>query len=158
MRLTWLSFGLLAIGCGTSTPAGTPQNGNATLQYSGATSKLTAGSAIMDTNSGSSAPMMLVQLGTDAVTCDVDLTGQTFPPQGKYVYFDVDPTTPMAYTDATVGVVSSSSNNIDVAESSGMVTVTSIDTRVMGSVTFNDTTQEAGAIAVTGTFDVEKCF
>jgi hypothetical protein len=158
MRLTWLAFGVLAIGCGTSTPAGTPQNGNATLQYGSATSKLTAGSAIMDTSSGSSSPMMLVQLGTDGVTCDIDLTGQMFPPQGKYVYFDVDPATPMAYPDANVGVISSSSNNLDVAESSGTVTVTSIDTRVMGSVTFNYSTQEAGAIAVTGTFDVEKCF
>src|SRR5579871_2183521 len=139
MRLAWLVLAFVAFGCGTSTPAGTPQNGNATLQYGSSTQDLTVGSAIMDT---SATPVqMLVQLGTDAVTCNTNLLGQSFPPHGEYVYFDVDPTIPMSYPTEGVGVISSTNNNIALDESTGMVTVTAIDTRVMGTVTFNSSTQ-----------------
>jgi hypothetical protein len=159
MRLTWLGFVIFAIGCGTSTPAGTPQNGDATLQYGSTTQDLTVGSAILDPNGGGSGvAAMLVQLGTDGVTCDVNLVGPTFPPHGEYVYFDVDPTTPMDYAEALVSVISSTNNNLSLDESNGTVSITSIDTRVMGTVTFNSSTDEAGAIVATGTFDVEKCF
>jgi hypothetical protein len=152
MKHAWLI--LFAIGCGTS-GGGEPQHGTATLQYGSSNEPLTVGAAIADKQD---ATMMYIELGSDHVTCSTDLiNGTTSPGAGRYADVDL-PATPGTYPQANVGVMNISANSINLDEASGSVTITSIDTRVMGSITFTTTDMTVGTIAVSGTFDVKKCF
>src|SRR4029077_2810046 len=112
-------------------------------------------SAILDSQNPAN---MSIQLGTDNVSCSTDIYNK-FPGQGTFVYFSVDKMTPGSNPSQEVDVIVSSSRSIDITGGPGMATVTSIDTRVMGSVSFTYTDSTTGkSLDVSGTFDVKKCF
>ena len=145
---------LFAIGCGTS-GGGEPLMGDVTIQYGSASPQLTTGSAIESANAPG---MMVVQLGTDHVDCHTDLSGSTFPEAGTYVVFTADATTPGSNPQAEVGIEHVASNNIDLISGPGTVTIGTIGDRVTGSVSYTTTDSTIGAIAVSGNFDVKRCF
>jgi hypothetical protein len=152
MKHGWLC--VLAIAACSSGPSGEPAHGTATVMYGATSGKMVVGSAISDASMPAN---MVVQLGNDNVSCGTNLDNE-FPPQGLYAYFSVDKTTPGTAANADVTVVNASGNNINVELSSGMVTIDSIDTRVMGSIMFTVMSQTDGTISVSGSFDVKKCF
>src|SRR5437763_320604 len=125
--MKYASLLLLAIGC-SSSPSGEPAHGTATVAFGTSTGKMVVGSAIQDTSLPGN---MVVQLGNDNVACGTDLDA-SFPSAGLYAYFSVSKTTPGANADESITVVNSSGNNINIELAGGMVTIDSIDTRVMG--------------------------
>jgi hypothetical protein len=155
MKHAWLAIAL-AIGCGGSSGGGgEPQLGNAMVVYNGQTIQFDVGSAVLDTNNPAN---MLVQIGSDHVTCSTDLD-KASPGQGTYAYFSANKTTPGANPSQDITVIQISSNHLAFDLGQGSQTITSIDTRVMGSLTFTFTdTQSNVSINVSGTFDVKKCF
>lgn len=152
MRHAWVL--LFAIGCGTS-GGGEPLMGNVAIQVGSAMPDLTTGSAIRDKDDASK---MIVQLGTDHVDCQTDLNSSFQISGGTYVFFAEDAATPGTDANATVNIEKVSGNMIDVLVSDGMVTISTIDTRVTGTITFTGTDQTLGAVSVSGNFDVKRCF
>ena len=148
---TW--FLLVAVGCGTS---GEPLKGDVSLQYGTSSPKLVVGAAVADKDTPGH---MLVQLGTDHVDCSTNINGIEIGfPSGTYVYFSEDAMTPGTDAQAFIEVMNSSGNNVNINGAGGMVTIDSIDTRVKGSLTFTTTDDKVGAISVSGSFDVKRCF
>lgn len=145
---------LFAIGCGTS-GGGEPLMGDVAIQVGGAMPDLTTGSAIQSKDDPT---QMIVQLGTDHVDCQTDLNSSFSIAGGTYVFFAENAATPGTDSNATVNVEKVSGNMIDVLVSNGAVTISTIDTRVTGSVTFTATDQNLGAVSVSGNFDVKRCF
>jgi len=145
---------LLVIGCGTS---GEPMKGDVAFTYGTAKPKLVVGAAVANKDMPG---QMLVQLGDDNVDCGTYLdAGITFSaPSGTFVYFSVDATTPGTNASAYVSVEHSTGNNININESSGTVTIDAVMPRVTGSLTFMTTDMDVGMIAVSGNFDVKRCF
>ena len=144
---------VMLVGCGSSGGGGEPQNGDVMITYGTTMPDLAVGSAVQDK---STAGNMVVQLGTGGVSCGTYLP-DAFPSGGTYVFFSVDKTQPtngMLF----VNVEHSSGNHIDIDSADGTVAVTSVDTRVTGSITFTTTNMTAGNIAVSGNFDVKRCF
>ena len=153
MKHAWIL--LCAVGCGSSGGGGEPQLGNAMIVNGGKTIMLATGSAIQDSMD---ATKMAIQLGSDNVSCTSDIYNK-FPGSGTYVYLAVDKTTPGSNPMQEVDVLTVSSNHIDIVGGSGTSTVTSIDTRVMGSVSYTFTdSMTNNTITVSGNFDVKKCF
>jgi hypothetical protein len=150
MRHAWLW--IFAIGCGSSSNGGEPQLGDATLNWGSQAIHMSTGSAIMGTAG------MQVQLGNDSVDCKTNLD-QTEPPPGSYVYFSVPPAVG-ATAMADLTIVKFTGNNISIDVTQGMANIASLDTRVMGTLTFTTTDSMASpnTVTMTGAFDVKKCF
>jgi hypothetical protein len=140
------------VACGTSGGGGEPAHGNAVAQYGTAMDAMTVGSAILGDPS-----TMVIQLGSDHVSCSTNLTGSLILPSGLYAYFGVPPT-PGSNVASDVFVEHSTGNHLDIDGGGGTVTISSIDTRVMGTIAFMSTDSMSNAVSITGTFDVKKCF
>jgi|SRR3569623_90137 len=153
MKQAW---GLLVMvaACGTS---GEPMKGDIMYTYGSSHPKMVVGSAVEDKQTPG---QMLIQLGDDNVDCSTNLDNFVLigGPIGTFVYFSVNATTPGTDTSATISAEQSSRNNTSINESSGTVTIDTIDTRVTGSLMFSTTDQDVGTISVSGNFDVKKCF
>ena len=144
---------LLLIGCGTS---GEPAKGDVMYTYGTDHPKMAFGAAIENKDTPGE---MLVQIGDDNVDCDTDLNSFGFGgPSGNFVFFSVDATTPGAHPDAFVTVEHSTGRNTSLNESNGSVTIDTTMPRVTGSLTFMTTDSDVGEIAVSGNFDVKRCF
>jgi hypothetical protein len=148
---TWIL--LAAAGCGTS---GEPMHGDVAVQYGAASPKLVVGAAVIDKNTPGN---MLVELGSDNVDCGTYIDGIELGfPSGVYVYFSASATTPGTDAQGYVEVMKSSGNNVNINGAGGSVTISTIDTRVTGSLTFMTTDANVGMISVSGSFDVKRCF
>lgn len=152
MRYAWLL--LFAIGCGTS-GGGEPLMGDVAIQYGSSMPDLTTGSAIQ---SKSDPTKMVVQLGTDHVDCKTDLDSSFFAEGGTYVFFLEDSATPGTDAQAVVNVENVTGNNINVLSATGSVTISTIDTRVTGTVMLTASDMSIGMVTVNGNFDVKRCF
>lgn len=153
MKYAWIL--LCAVGCGSSGGGGEPQLGDAMVVNAGKTVMLATGSAIQDSMDSTK---MDIQLGSDHVTCTSDIYNK-FPGQGTFVYLSVDKTTPGSNAMQEIDIITDAGNNINIVGGPGTATVASIDTRVMGNLSFTYTdTQTSTTIAVSGNFDVKKCF
>jgi hypothetical protein len=151
MRHAWVL--VLIVGCGTS---GEPLTGDVSIHYGSSTPDLVVGTAV---RTADSTDQMLVQLGTDEVDCDtyLDVFLSFGGPEGTFVYFNV-PDQPGTYDSAYVSVMKAEDRSTSTNTSSGMVTITAVEPRVTGTVTFDTTDDEVGAITVDGSFDVKRCF
>ncbi|HVK86762.1 MAG TPA: hypothetical protein VM513_21730 [Kofleriaceae bacterium] len=151
MRHAWIV--VLLAGCGTS---GEPLSGDVSIQYGGSTPDLVVGTAV---RTADTTDQMLVQLGTDEVDCDtyLDVFFNFSAPEGTFVYFNVTDQ-PGTYDSAYVSVMKSEDRSTSTNTSSGSVTITAVEPRVTGTVTFDTTDDEIGTISVAGSFDVKRCF
>lgn len=153
MKHAWIL--LFAIGCGSGGGGGEPLMGSIAVQYGTMMPDMTTGSAVLSHDS----PMqMVIQIGSDHVDCQTDLSGSFFGSQGTYVFFNADNTMPSTNPQADITVENVSGNHIDLNGSTGSVTISTIDTRVTGTVTFTTTDSMIGTISVNGDFDVKRCF
>jgi len=144
---------LLVIGCGAS---GEPMKGDVMFTYGTDHPKMAFGAAVQNKDTPGE---MLVQIGDDNVDCSTYLDAFSLGgPSGNFVYFSVDATTPGTQTAAAVSVEHSTGNNVSVNESDGSVTIDATTPRVTGSLTFTTTDTTVGDIAVSGNFDVKRCF
>jgi hypothetical protein len=145
---------LLLIGCGGT--SGEPMQGDVTVHYGSSTPKMVVGTAVEAMDEPGK---MLVQFGTDDVDCDsyLDVFLDFSVPHGTFVYFVVDQT-PGVHAQAEVSTMKSTSSHIGINSTSGLVTIDAVDPRVTGSVTFTTTDEDVGEIAVSGSFDVKRCF
>jgi hypothetical protein len=149
------AWGLLLIGCGTS---GEPMKGDVMFAYGTSHPKMVVGAAVANKDT---AGEMVVQLGDDNVDCSTNLDQGLFTiggPTGTFVYFSVSSTTPGTDANASISVEHSTGRDTSINEAPGMVTIDTIDTRVTGSLTFMTTDDTVGPIAVSGNFDVKRCF
>ena len=150
------AWGLLVIvaACGTS---GEPMKGDIMYTYGTDHPKMAYGAAVEDKQTPGN---MLVQLGDDNVDCSTNLDEFVLigGPSGTFVYFSVSATSPGIDANAFISAQQSNHSHTNINESSGMVTIDTIDTRVTGSLTFSTTDQTVGEISVSGNFDVKKCF
>jgi hypothetical protein len=140
--------------CGTS---GEPMTGDVVFHYGTDTPELVVGAAVMDTNQAGN---MLVQLGSDNVDCDtyLDVFFSLDYPSGSFVYFSVDSATPGTVTDAAISVAKSNNNHTSINLGSGSITIDAVSPRVTGTLTATLTDETVGAIDVSGSFDVKRCF
>ena len=153
MKHAWIL--LFAIGCGGGGGGGEPLMGNVAVQYGTAMPDMTTGSAVQSHDN----PMqMVIQIGSDHVDCSTDLSGTFFTEQGTYVFFNADKTMPSTNAQADITVENVSGNHIDLNGATGTVTISTIDTRVTGSVMLTTTDSMVGTITATGNFDVKRCF
>ena len=156
MKHAWGLLGIVVCvaACGSS---GEPMKGDIMYTYGTGHPKMVVGAAVKNKDTPTE---MIVQLGDDNVDCSTDLSQLTLigGPSGTFVYFSVNATTPGTNASASISAQHSSGNNTNINEGTGSVTIDTIDTRVTGSLTFSTTDQTAGTIAVTGNFDVKKCF
>jgi hypothetical protein len=143
---------MLLVACGTS---GEPMSGDITLMYGDSSPKLIVGAAVEDADEPGN---MLVQMGDDNVDCDTNFSGLSFGTSGTFVYFSVDATTPGAQSDVFITVMHSTGNHLSSNSTDGMVTIDTVSPRVTGSITFDTIDQDVGAITVSGSFDVKRCF
>jgi hypothetical protein len=145
---------LLLIGCGTS---GEPMKGDVAFDYGTSHPKMVVGSAVMNKDTPAE---MVVQLGDDNIDCGTNLDQFVLlgGPTGTFVFFSVDASTPGAHASTAIQVEHATGNDTSIDESSGDVTIDTIDTRVTGSLTFMTTDDKVGAISVSGNFDVKRCF
>ena len=151
MRVAILGIGtVVMMACSSSGSTGDPQNGNATVVIGGATGKLVVGSAIADTSTPGN---MIVQLGTDGVTCSTDLGSSGGLTAGQFAYFSVSAGGPGVFSDVQINLASERGNDISFDSGMGSVEIDTITTRVTGQITY-----APGGTAANGTFDVEKCF
>jgi hypothetical protein len=159
MKHSWicLVIGSVGVGCGSSSGGGgEPQNGTAMVAFNTRTELMDVGAAIADKQDPTK---MIVQLGTAHVTCSMDLLhGNSFPPQGSYIYFQFDNMTPGTDTMASFGTVDFVGSHININVGPGTAHVTAIDTRVTGDLTFSTNDGPGAPITASGTFDVKKCF
>jgi hypothetical protein len=156
MRKIWLLLLLLplAIGCGDD--AGEPIEGTIMMQYGDKMPAMVAGSAVQHEENDD----MLVQIGSRAVDCGtyLDRFLDFDAPNGHFVHFAV-PKVAGTYDSHSVSVDRNSSRESYSYSSSGDVVIDSVDEmRVTGSVSFMVTDDEEGEIAVSGSFDVLRCF
>lgn len=99
---------------------------------------------------------MVVLMGTNEVSCSTDLYDE--PPQsGTFVMFSTEIAT-LGPRDTGISVIRLSRSSSSLNSTDGTVTIDAVGERVTGSVVFDTTDDEVGTIAVTGTFDVLKCF
>jgi hypothetical protein len=147
---------VLVVGCGGGGIDGEPLMGTVSLDYGGSKPKMAVGAAVEAMDAPTK---MLVQIGSDNVDCGtyLDVFLDFDAPHGSFIYFLVDKTA-TGMVNTSVSVEKSSDRNVTVNTGSGVVTITSADARVTGSVTFTTTDEDVGTIAATGTFDVKKCF
>lgn len=144
---------LLVIGCGSS---GEPMKGDVMFTYGTDHPKMAFGAAVQNKDTPGE---MVVQIGDDNVDCSTDLNSFGFGgPAGNFVYFSVDATTPATVADATISVEHSTGNHVSINESNGTVVIEATTPRVTGNLTFMTTDQDVGDIAVSGNFDVKRCF
>ncbi|MBA3464262.1 MAG: hypothetical protein H0T46_30195 [Deltaproteobacteria bacterium] len=144
---------VLLAACGDS---GEPMKGDVVVTYGGSSPKMDVGTAVQDEETPGK---MLVQFGTDEVDCDsyLDVFLDFNLPEGTFVYFSVDK---MAgtYASASVSAMKNTSRSTSINSTTGMVTITAVEPRVTGTVTFTTTDEEVGVISATGSFDVKRCF
>ena len=141
-----------AFGCGAE---GEPMKGDVMFTYGTDHPKMAFGAAVQNHDTPAET---LVQIGDDNVDCSTYLDALSFGgPSGNFVYFSVDATTPGTVATAAVSVEHSTGNHVSINESDGMVTIDTTH-RVTGSLTFTTTDQTVGTIAVSGNFDVKRCF
>ena|SRR5687768_5263018 len=150
MRHLWLLF---AIGCGGGAD-GESLRGTVELQYGNDEPNLAVGAAIPNPEN---ADDMVIVLGTNDIDCrttlfDLDNT----PPDGTFVLFSVDKQIEASTPAVIVMEVANMVETLDAG--SGNVSITAIDERVEGNVSFATMDQTVGTIRVTGTFDVIRCF
>jgi hypothetical protein len=144
---------LLVIGCGSS---GEPMKGDVMFAYGTDHPTMAYGAAVQNKDTPGE---MVVQIGDDNVDCGTYLDALTFGgPSGNFVYFSVDATTPGTNAQALISVEHSTGNHIKINESDGTVTIDATTPRVTGSLTFTTTDTDIGDIAVSGNFDVKRCF
>ena len=145
---------LLLVGCGGGGGGGEPITGTVSLDYGSDKPKLSVGAAVQDKESPN---RMVVQIGTGGIDCDTNLEDfEEMPPSGTHVVFSVDKS--VAMTNGSVGVMKVSSRSLSLNSGPGTVTITAVEPRVTGSVSFATTDDEVGNILVAGTFDVIRCF
>lgn len=151
MRHLWLIFGL---GCGGV--SGERIEGDVAIEYGSSSPDLVVGAAVQDENDPA---LMLVQIGSDKVDCDtyLDRFLDFNLPSGTFVYFSVDKAAG-SYADSFVSAMKTDDGSTTVNVASGSVTIDAIEPRVTGRVTLTTTDDEIGTIAVTGSFDVVRCF
>jgi hypothetical protein len=139
--------------CGDS---GEPMKGDVVVTYGSSTPKMDVGTAVQDEESPGK---MLVQFGTDEVDCDsyLDVFLDFDLPSGTFIYFSVDKMTG-TYASASVSAMKNTKNSTSINSTNGMVTITAVEPRVTGTVTFTTTDEEVGVISATGSFDVKRCF
>lgn len=149
--MTRVAIAVGLVGCG----GGEPISGDITMTYGSDRPEMVVGSVVQHQDSDD----MLIQIGTDDVDCDtyLDVFLDFDLPKGHFVYFSV-PKAPGTYSDGSVSVLRSKSRDISINSSSGDVTIDAIEPRVTGSVTFTTNDEDVGEIAVSGTFDVIRCF
>jgi len=137
-------------------PEGEPLiSGHVDFSIGSTTSDIKNGVALPASETSSAA--FTVILGSGGINCDT-APGQ-FLPKGSYVTFDPTTTMPMVYDDIFVSVIHSTSSGYHLNGTSGHVEVTSVsDTSVAGSIDHMDTDEEDGAIVVSGSFEVTRCF
>ena len=152
MKLALVCLGV--IGCGGT--SGEPIRGDVTIHYGTGAPKLAVGTVVQ--NKATPAEMV-VQIGTDNVDCGTYLDNflSFSNPEGTFVYFSVDKTTPGPVAQAAVSVMKSNGHDTSINEASGMVTIDAIGPRVTGTVAFMTTDSTVGMIAVSGSFDVLSC-
>lgn len=153
MKRTLLLGAVALAACGDS---GEPMKGDVVVTYGGSSPKMDVGTAVQDQESPGK---MLVQFGTDEVDCDsyLDVFLDFNLPEGTFVYFSVDK---MAgtYTSASVSAMKNTSSSTSINGTTGMVTITAVEPRVTGTVTFTTTDEDVGVISAAGSFDVKRCF
>jgi hypothetical protein len=151
MRYAWLIF---CLGCGGT--SGEKLEGDVSIAYGSSSPDLVVGAAVQDENVPGE---MLVQIGSDNVDCDTYLDHflDFDLPSGTFVYFSV-PKVAGAHPQNTVAAMKTSGNSTSVNLGTGAVTITASEPRVTGTVTFTTTDEDVGTIAVTGSFDVVRCF
>ena len=150
------AWGLLVMvaACGSS---GEPAKGDIMYTYGTSHPKMSYGAAVQDKQTPG---QMLVQLGDDNVDCSTNLGDFVLigGPTGTFVYFSVSATTPGTNASVSINAQQTNGNHTSINESSGSVTIDTIDARVTGSLTFSTTDSTVGTISVAGNFDVKKCF
>lgn len=144
---------LLLVGCDSE--KGEPIEGTITMQYGEQTPAMVVGSAVQHEGDDN----MLVQIGSKTVNCGtyLDVFLDFDAPGGHFVYFDV-PKTPGTYDMNSVTVDRNTSNESRGYQAFGDVVIDAVGERVTGSLTFTATDDEIGTIAVSGSFDVLRCF
>ncbi len=144
----------LAIGCGDD--AGEPIEGTIMMQYGDNAPSMVAGSAVQNEDNDD----MLVQIGSRSVDCGSYLDNflDFNAPNGHFVYFPV-PKVAGVYDSNSVSVDRNTSNESRSYQAFGDVVIDTVgEERVTGSVSFMATDDEIGEIAVSGSFDVLRCF
>ncbi|HWO22461.1 MAG TPA: hypothetical protein VNO30_27070 [Kofleriaceae bacterium] len=151
MRHFWLIF---VLGCGGT--SGERIEGDVAIEYGSSSPDLVVGAAVQDENDPA---LMLVQIGSDNVDCDtyLDRFLDFNLPSGTFVYFSVDKAAG-SYADSFVSAMQTDDGSTKVNVASGSVTIDAVEPRVTGRVTLTTTDDEIGTIAVTGSFDVVRCF
>ena len=150
-----LALLVLLVGCGGGGTSGEPIMGTISISYGDEKPKMVVGSAVQNMDNPAE---MLVQIGSDNVDCGsyLDVFLDFDAPKGTFVYFNV-PKMPIT-ENGSVAVMHRAGNSIATNEGPGQVTITTVDARVTGTVTFATVDEEVGNIMVAGTFDVLKCF
>jgi hypothetical protein len=155
MHKVWIMLLPLAIGCSDS-DGGEPIEGTIMMQYGDNSPTMVAGSAVQHEGDED----MLVQIGSRSVDCGTYLDDflDFDAPNGHFVYFSV-PKVSGTYDSNSVSVDRNRSNESRSYQAFGDVVIDSVDEeRVKGSVTFMATDDEIGLLAVSGSFDVLRCF
>ena len=150
MRQLWVLF---AIGCGGGAD-GESLRGTIELDYGSEKPNLAVGAAIPNPEIAND---MVIALGTNDIDCRTTLFDlDNNPPDGTFVLFSVDKeiraSTPPVIVMDVVDMMKA------IEAGGGNVSITAIDTRVKGNVSFATSDPVIGTIRVTGTFDVVRCF
>ncbi len=130
--------------------------GDVAMTYGSARPDFVVGTAVQSEDS----PLhMLVQLGTDDVDCEtyLDRLFSFDNPEGYFAYFTVLKE-PGAYVDTTVAAMRDTGSDTHINLADGSVVIDAVDARVVGSLVFSTRDDEVGEIAVSGGFDVKRCF
>lgn len=153
MRYFMLLLLLLVVGCDSD--GGEPIEGTITMQYGDKNPAMLVGAAVQHEGDDD----MLVQIGSKNVGCGTYLEDflDFDAPGGHFVYFSV-PKTPATYEQNSVSVDRNTSNESRSYQAFGNVVIDSVGERVTGSLTFAVIDDEIGPIAVSGSFDVLRCF
>lgn len=155
-----LLLGAAIAACG---PNGEPMHGTATVSGYGASAHMVVGAVVRDQSSAGS---MLVQMGSDNVDCNTDLRSIAMVPQfpsGTFVFFSASDS---MVTNGTVSISTSVVHNGDVDGSNAQfesdggadVSITSIGSRVVGTIDFVHDNSTVGSVVVSGSFEVKKCY
>lgn len=144
---------LLLVGCDSD--EGEPIEGTITMQYGDKNPAMVVGAAVQHEGDDD----MLVQIGSKSVGCGTYLDNflDFDAPGGHFVHFSV-PKTPAVYDQNAVTVDRNNSNESRSYQAFGDVVIDSVGERVTGSLTFTATDDEIGTIALSGSFDVLRCF
>lgn len=141
------------VACGDD--KGEPIAGDLTITYGDEVIAPTVGAAIPNEASGEDDPTKaLVLIGTRGISCGTSLA--TTLRRGTYVSFPIDRAAGLQ--TPSVSVIRVDSNVANINGATGEVTIDAVGDRIIGSVTSDMQDPDIGTIAVTGTFDVIRCF